>query len=80
LVFNQDSWAEVYDGRGNRMMYDVGRTDLPRLIDADPPVRVVLGYAPAVRVEINGVPVTIPDRHINNSVARFAVQADGRLQ
>jgi cytoskeleton protein RodZ len=80
LIFKQDSWAEVYDGRGNRMMYDVGRSDLPRVIDADPPVQVVLGYAPAVNVEINGAAITVPERRINNSVARFNVQADGRIQ
>jgi cytoskeleton protein RodZ len=80
LIFKQDSWAEVYDGRGNRMMYDVGRSDLPRVIDADPPVQVVLGYAPAVNVEINGAAITVPERRVNNSVARFHVQADGRIQ
>jgi cytoskeleton protein RodZ len=80
LIFKQDSWAEVYDGRGNRMMYDVGRSDLPRVIDADPPVQVVLGYAPAVNVEINGAAITVPERRVNNSVARFSVQADGRIQ
>lgn len=80
LTFKQDSWAEVYDGRGNRMMYDVGRADLPRVIDADPPVQVVLGYAPAVDVEINGAGKNVPERRINNSVARFAVQADGSIQ
>ena len=80
LIFKQDSWAEVYDGRGNRMMYDVGRSDLPRVIDADPPVQVVLGYAPAVNVEINGAAITVPERRVNNSVARFNVQADGRIQ
>ncbi|MBC7982372.1 MAG: helix-turn-helix domain-containing protein [Candidatus Obscuribacterales bacterium] len=79
LNFNQESWAEVHDGRGNRMMYDVGRPDLPRTIDAEPPVQVILGYAPAASVEINGRAVAIPVRRIANSVARFTVAADGSI-
>ncbi len=80
LTFKQDSWAEVHDARGNRMLYDVGRADLPRVIDAEPPVLVILGNAPLVSVEINGQPAAIPARRIVNAVARFTVEADGRIK
>jgi cytoskeleton protein RodZ len=80
LRFSEDSWAEVVDGTGKVMLYDVGRADLPRMIDVVPPARVLLGNAPVVNVQVNGKPLTIPSHRIISSVARFTVNADGTVR
>ncbi len=80
LTFARESWVEVYDARGNRMLYDVGKTDFPRLIDVEPPALVVLGDAGAVTTEANDKVVTIPPRKISGTVARFTIAADGTIK
>ena len=79
LRFARDSWVEVYDANGNRMIYDVGRTDAPRTVDAEPPVLLVFGDAEAVTTEANGKPVAVPKKNITGSVARFTIAADGSV-
>jgi cytoskeleton protein RodZ len=77
LKFTEESWTEVTDGKGNRMMYDVGRIDLPRVIDVEPPIHVLLGNAPSVSIQVNNKPLSIPANRIINSVARFDIDANG---
>ena len=50
--FNQESWVEVYDARGTRMLYDVGFAGQTRGVDVDPPAQIVLGQAAAVSTEV----------------------------
>jgi len=78
--FNRESWVEVYDVRGTRLLYDVGFSGQTRGVDVDPPAQVVLGQATAVSTEVNGRAVTVPTRRIANQVARFTVGADGAAQ
>ncbi len=78
--FNKESWVEVYDARGTRLLYDVGFSGQTRGVDVDPPAQIVLGQADAVSTEVNGRAVTVPARRIANQVARFTVGADGSPQ
>ena len=78
--FTQESWVEVYDARGTRMLYDVGFAGQTRGVDVDPPAQIVLGLAAAVTTEVNGREVTVPVRRISNQVARFTVGPDGAAQ
>jgi cytoskeleton protein RodZ len=78
--FSQESWVEVYDARGTRMLYDVGFAGQTRGVDVDPPAQIVLGMASAVGTEVNGRQVTVPARRIVNQVARFTVGADAVAQ
>jgi cytoskeleton protein RodZ len=78
--FSQESWVEVYDSRGTRLLYDVGSAGQTRNVDVDPPAQVVLGQAAAVSTEVNGRVVAVPERRIANQVARFSVGADGTVQ
>jgi cytoskeleton protein RodZ len=80
LTFARESWVEVYDAGGNRMLYDVGRADLPRMIDVEPPALVVLGDATAVTTEANDKVVAVPPKNISGTVARFTIMADGTLK
>jgi cytoskeleton protein RodZ len=80
FVFSGESWVEVYDARGNRMLYDVGSAGQSRSVDIEPPAQVVLGLASAVVTEVNGREVAVPPRRIANQVARYTVAADGSVQ
>jgi cytoskeleton protein RodZ len=78
--FTQESWVEVYDAHGTRMLYDVGFAGQTRGVDVDPPAQIVLGLAAAVNTEVNGRQVAVPARRIANQVARFTVGSDGTAQ
>lgn len=80
FTFSQESWVEVYDSRGTRLLYDVGSAGQSRNVDVDPPAQIVLGQASAVSTEVNGRVVVVPERRIANQVARFSVGADGAVQ
>jgi cytoskeleton protein RodZ len=78
--FTQESWVEVYDARGTRLLYDVGFPGQTRGVDVDPPAQIVLGQAASVSTEVNGRAISVPARRIANQVARFTVGADGVAQ
>jgi cytoskeleton protein RodZ len=78
--FTQESWVEVYDARGTRLLYDQGFPGQTRNVDVDPPAQIVLGQATAVNTEVNGRVIAVPPRRIANQVARFTVSADGSAQ
>jgi cytoskeleton protein RodZ len=80
FAFTQESWVEVYDARGTRLLYDVGQPGQSRSVDVDPPAQVVLGLANGVNTEVNGAAVEVPARRISSQVAKFTVQPDGSVQ
>jgi len=80
FAFTQESWVEVYDARGTRLLYDVGQPGQSRSVEVDPPAQVVIGQANGVAAEVNGRAVVVPARRIANQVARFTVGADGNVQ
>ncbi|HTE40912.1 MAG TPA: RodZ domain-containing protein [Steroidobacteraceae bacterium] len=80
FVFSQESWVEVYDVHGTRLLYDVGQAGQSRGVEVEAPAQIVLGMAGAVNAEVNGKIVEVPARRIINQVARFTVGADGVAQ
>jgi cytoskeleton protein RodZ len=80
VTFATDSWAEVYDGAGKAVMYDLGRAGTQRTISAAAPLSVTFGNAPGVTLAVNGRATALPARPAGQSVARFQVAADGTLR
>jgi cytoskeleton protein RodZ len=80
VSFATDSWAEIYDGAGKAVLYDLGRAGTQRTIAAAAPLSVTLGNAPGVTLAVNGRPTALPARPAGQSVARFQVAADGTLR
>ena len=74
--FSQDSWIEVYDATGARLLYAMGRAGSTRNLSGEPPLRVFLGLVGAVEVRVGGEPFAIPPQRIRGNVARFVI--DGR--
>ncbi len=70
LRFSADSWVEISDGTGRRLMFDLGRAGQERELTGEAPFSILLGYAPGVEIEYNGEPYDV-SRHTRGKVARF---------
>ncbi len=79
LELASESWVEVYDARGARLFYDVAGAGSVQSIEGRPPLRVVLGNAAAVSVQVDGQPRDIPAAAVDGEGARFIVNRTGTL-
>jgi cytoskeleton protein RodZ len=79
LRFTAESWAEVYDSSGERLFYDVGPAASVRTFKGAAPLRVVLGNAPGVSVEVNGHPADLANLTHADGSAQFMVSRTGRV-
>ncbi|MBL1276108.1 MAG: DUF4115 domain-containing protein [Ectothiorhodospiraceae bacterium] len=76
LFFTADSWVEVNDARGERLVYRLGKAGMARTVTGVPPFEVQLGYVPAVDVMYNGAPFDL-SRFAGRRSARFSVGTAG---
>jgi cytoskeleton protein RodZ len=79
LKFAADSWVEVYDANGQRLFYDIGAANSSHALSGTPPLRVVLGNAPSVSLNINGKPAKVPANVMQDSGAQFTINRSGRI-
>ena len=79
LELTSESWIEVYDSRGERLFYDIASAGSVQSIEGRPPLRVVLGNAAAVVVQVNGQSRAIPAAAVDGEGARFVVNRSGSL-
>jgi cytoskeleton protein RodZ len=80
LSFSADSRVEVHDAAGRRAFAGNGRANSVRTIDGIAPMRVYLGVASGVQLEINNRAVAIGPQFMAGDVARFEAGADGVLR
>jgi len=80
VSFAADSWAEIYDGAGQTVLYDLGRAGTRRTIAAAAPLSVTFGNALGVTLVVNGRATPLPPLPAGQSVARFTIAADGSLR
>lgn len=76
LAFDQESWVEVYDGNGDRLVYRLAIEGERMILEAEPPIRVVLGYAAGARITFNDRDLDVTP-FMQRGMARFLVAADG---
>ena len=79
LAMTNDSWVEIYDSRGERLFYDVASAGSVHDVTGRGPLRVVLGNAAGVSVEVDGQAREIPAGAIEGDGARFVVNRAGSL-
>jgi cytoskeleton protein RodZ len=79
LKFANDSWVEVYDANGERLFYDIGAAKSSHTVSGTPPLRVVLGNAPSVSLNVNGKPVKVPASAVQQDGAQFTINRAGRI-
>ena len=68
--FHEDSWVEASGADGARLLTRVGKAGTSKTISGVPPLKIVLGNAPAVDVEFEGKPYKVRLRQ-GTQVARF---------
>jgi len=68
----KDSWVDVRDAQGNRLLYEVINAGRSVTVEGNAPLSVFLGNVEGVRVEFNGQPFDVsPFRR--GEVARFTL-------
>ncbi|HEX5048242.1 MAG TPA: RodZ domain-containing protein [Gammaproteobacteria bacterium] len=75
VAFEQDSWAEITDARGERLYYGLGSAGRRATLRGEPPLAVVLGNADGVRIKIEGADYDIP-RPKQGNFARFSIDVN----
>jgi len=76
LVFNDESWVDVTDARGEKLVYRLAKAGLSRAVTGVAPFDVQLGYAPGVEIFYNGKPYDM-SRYASRRSARFRVGHTG---
>src|SRR3984957_13267280 len=80
LSFSADSWVDVHDAAGRRVFAGNGRANSMKTLAGIAPMRVYLGFASGVQLEINDRAVAIGPQFVAGDVARFEAGADGVLR
>ena len=80
LSFSADSWVDVHDAAGRRAFAGNGRANSVKTIAGIAPMRVYLGFASGVQLEINNRAVAIGPQFLAGDVAHFEAGADGVLR
>ncbi|HEX8756387.1 MAG TPA: RodZ domain-containing protein [Steroidobacteraceae bacterium] len=79
LTYSADSWTEVYDATGRRLLYGMSTGPATRRLQGVPPLNVVLGDASDVTLQVAGRAESISHFVRPDHTARFLIAADGRL-
>jgi cytoskeleton protein RodZ len=80
LSFSADSWVEVRDASGRRLFAGRGHANSVKTIAGAAPMRVYLGFASGVQLEVNNRVVAIGPQFVAGDVAHFEAGADGVLR
>lgn len=80
LSFSADSWVDVHDADGRRVFAGNGRANSVKTIAGIAPLKVYLGFASGVQLEVNDHAVAIGPQFFTGDVARFEAGADGVLR
>jgi cytoskeleton protein RodZ len=78
LTYTADSWTEVYDATGRKLLYGLSDGPATRRVEGVPPLSVMLGNASDVSVEVGGHAESISRFVRSDHTARFLIAADGR--
>jgi cytoskeleton protein RodZ len=85
LKFSAESWVQVADSRGHMLLDGLQPAGSTRAVSGPAPLRVVLGNAPAVALEVNGHPASLAglvrrhgDAHVSIDASGAVSQAPGR--
>lgn len=70
LVFNGDSWVDVSDATGKRLIYRMLKSGQQRSVAGQPPFKLTLGNAPEINLTRNGETVDLTP-YTRGKVAKF---------
>jgi cytoskeleton protein RodZ len=79
FIYTADSWTEVHDGTGRRLLYGLSLGRATRKLEGVPPLSVLLGDASGVTIEVGGRTESFSRFVRANNTASFLIAADGRV-
>lgn len=79
FTYSADSWTEVYDATGRRLLYGLSTGPATRKLEGVPPLSVMLGDATGVTIEVGGRQASIARFVRPDHTARFLIAAGGRV-
>jgi cytoskeleton protein RodZ len=79
FVYSADSWTEVHDATGRRLLYGLSLGHATRRLEGVPPLSVLLGDASGVTLEVGGRPESFSPFVRADHTAWFLIAADGRV-
>ena len=74
MRFTQQSWVEVSDASGERLLYGLMDAGEQRSLQGEPPFKVFLGNAPGVEIRYRGETFEHQRYHKSNATAEFSVR------
>jgi cytoskeleton protein RodZ len=80
LSFSADSFVKVHDATGRLLFAGRGRANSVKTIAGAAPMKVYLGFASGVQLDVNNRVVAIGPQFVSGDVARFEAGADGVLR
>jgi cytoskeleton protein RodZ len=76
IVVTGDSWVEITDAKGERLVYRLAKAGLSHTVSGVAPFDVRLGYVPGVALFYNGAPYDL-SRYAGRRSARFRIGKAG---
>jgi cytoskeleton protein RodZ len=76
IVFAEDSWVAVTDGRGARLYYGLGRAGERSSLTGEAPVDVLIGNTAGVELTVDGNAFEVPSEAREGNLARFTLDGD----
>lgn len=73
LVFNEQSWTEIIDANGNRVLVGLQQPGTEATVEGEPPLRMTIGNATGVEMTWRGETENVGGRAGANNVARFTL-------
>lgn len=73
LTFNEQSWTEIYDANGRRILVGLQSAGTQATTEGEPPFRLTIGNASGVELSYRGEAVDLGARAGGNNVARFTL-------
>lgn len=78
LNFSAESWVEISDADERRLLHGLIESGSARTLTGASPLRVTLGNAPAVALQVNGRPVALTGLVHRDGSAHLLIDAAGR--
>lgn len=73
LTFNEQSWTEIHDASGQRILVGLQAPGTQATAEGEPPFRLTIGNASSVELRYRGEPVDLTAHAGGNNVARFTL-------
>jgi cytoskeleton protein RodZ len=79
LQFRENSWVEVYDAGGARLLYDLATAGTERALRASAPLSILLGNPSGVDLSVDGRPVRLGAPPRPDAPLRLSLDGSGRV-